>query len=195
MKATRTKGAVVAAAAVLALAGCGSDSDGGSGSKNGASSSPTVQADPYLHAPWRMQVVNLLDALRTPQDGTYRAWMSDSAAHSLSSFDYTPRSAGEPGWDDRDYEGSAMVYPSQLSKTEKNAFFKALTQDDTVIASTLKVTRAELIPQSEDKQDYKFVFKVKTTGGKWLTGRAFGSGGLESAGGQVKALNYDIPKS
>ncbi|WP_159039712.1 hypothetical protein [Streptomyces sp. TP-A0356] len=190
MKASRTTGALAITAALLALAGCGSGD--ASGSKDTASSSPTAQADPYHDAPWRMQVVNLLDALRTPQDGRYRNWMPDSADNSLD-FAYTPRTAGDPGWADRNNKGYAVVYPGQLGKPQKTAFFKAITRDDTVVASSLTVTRADSVPR-EGNADYKFAFKVKTTDGKWLTGQAIGNG-TDASRGRIIRLVYDTSAS
>ncbi|MFE9098021.1 hypothetical protein [Streptomyces sp. NPDC007264] len=178
-------------AALLALAGCGSGD--ASGSKDTASASPTAQADPYRKAPWRLQVVNLLNALRTPQDGRYRSWMSDSATYWNHDFTYTPRRAGDPGWADRTGEGYVPVYPGKLGKAEKTAFFKAITRDDTVIASTLTVTRADSVPHADDA-DYKFAFKVRTTDGKWLTGQAVGNG-TQASRGRITRLVYDVPAS
>lgn len=194
LKAGRIAGALAVTAAVLALAGCGGgDGSGGGGGGSPATSSPSAEADPYRKAPWRMQVVNLLDALRTPQDGRYRSWLSDDPDYAARSFAYTPRSAGDPGWGDRDDDGVAVVYPSEFEPGERTAFFDALTRDSTVVAASLQVTKADKVPQGGNG-DYRFDFKVRTSTGTWLTGQAVGNG-LDAAKGRITRLTYGVGAS
>ncbi|MFF4448708.1 hypothetical protein [Streptomyces sp. NPDC001502] len=194
--ATRSQvAAIVLLAASLTLTGCTKDGDQAKpGSQDTASASPSPSAAPYANAPWRLQVVNLLEALRTPQDGTYRTWMSDDATYWTQTFIYTPRSASEPGWDKRDYEGTVVTYPGKLTPAEKDAFFKSLTRDNRTIASTLTVVRAEQQPDGT-RQDYKFTFKVQTSDGDWLTGMAMGAQRDEAGNGKVTRLTYDVKPS
>ncbi|MCJ1679710.1 hypothetical protein MTF65_20665 [Streptomyces sp. APSN-46.1] len=196
---TRSKvAAIVLMAASLALTGCTETEPGDkakSSSHDAASpSSPSPSADLYAKAPGRIQVVHLLEALRTPQDGTYRTWMSDDATYWTQTFIYTPRSTSEPGWDKRDNEGTAVTYPGKLTPAEKDAFFKSLTRDNTIIASTLKVVRVEEQPVGT-RQDYRFTFKLQTSGGDWLTGMAMGAQRDEAGNGKVTRLSYDTKQS
>ncbi|MFB7256009.1 hypothetical protein [Streptomyces nojiriensis] len=193
---TRSKvAAIVLMAASLSLTGCTETEPGSkaeSGSHDAASSSPS--ADLYAKAPWRRQVVHLLEALRTPQDGTYRTWMSDDATYWTETFIYTPRSANEPGWDKRDQQGEVVTYPAKLTPAEKDLFFKSLTRDNRTIASTLTVVRAEQQPDGT-RQDHGFTFKVRTSDGDWLTGTATGHQRDESGKGKVTRLTYDAKPS
>jgi hypothetical protein len=188
-KARHSKVTVIVVMAALALAGCGG-SGGGSDGKTTSSPTPTEQADPYEKAPWRMKVVNLLNALRTPEDGKYRTWMSDDPELWTKSFIYTPRSSGDPGWERRN-DGAASVYPGKMNKAEKKAFFNGITRDNTVIASTLTVVDAGGETVAGDNS-FKFTFKVKTSDGKWLTGMAIGHGESNAAYGWVTRLTYDV---
>lgn len=190
LKAKHIKGAVIAAATALALAGCGGGDSGPDG-KDTPSASPTVQADPYQKAPWRLQVVNLLNALRTPEDGKYRAWMSDDPEYWTDSFIYTPRSASDPGWSTLTPDGISTVYPGKMDPAEKKAFFNGITRDNKVVASTLTVVDAGTETVAGDNR-YKFTFKVKTSDGKWLTGMAIGSPGTEASEGRITRLTYDL---
>ena len=81
-----------------------------------------------------------------------------------------------------------------MNKTEKNAFFKAITRDNTVLADTLTVTDPGDETVAGDNR-YKFRFKVKTSDGHWLTGTAIGSPGTSAASGRITRLTYDAPKS
>ncbi|MFB0626830.1 hypothetical protein [Streptomyces sp. AB3(2024)] len=187
--------ATILVVASLALTGCTKDGDHAeAGSQDTASASPSPTGGPYANAPWRLQVVHLLEALRTPQDGTYRTWMSDDAVYWDLSFSYTPRNASEPGWDKRDYEGATLTYPGKLTPGEKDAFFKSLTRDNMTIASTLTVVRAELLPDATRK-DYRFTFRVRTSSGDWLSGTAMGNQGDEAGNGKVTRLTYDVKPS
>ncbi|MFI1648639.1 hypothetical protein ACH4XT_17100 [Streptomyces avidinii] len=187
--------AIVLMAAALTLTGCTKNGDHPKpGSQDTSSASPSKSADPYANAPWRQQVVHLLEALRTPQDGTYRTWMSDDAVYWTNTFIYTPRSTSEPGWDKRDYEGTVVTYPGKLTPAEKDLFFKSLTRDNRTIASTLTVVRAEQQPDGT-RQDYRFTFKVQTSDGAWLTGMAMGNQGDAAGNGKVTRLTYDVKPS
>ncbi|MGW0704879.1 hypothetical protein ACWD4G_02700 [Streptomyces sp. NPDC002643] len=188
LKARQSKGVVIAAVAALALASCGSGDDG---EKSTPSASPTVRTDPFLKAPWRLQVVNLLTALRTPEDGKYHNWMSDDPELWTNDFIYTPRDAGEPGWSNRNSEGFSVVYPGKMDAAEKKAFFNGITRDNTVIASTLTVLDAGDETVAGDNK-YKFTFKVKTDDGQWLTGMAIGSPGTQANSGHITRLTYDL---
>ncbi|MFH8802180.1 hypothetical protein ACH4F6_21660 [Streptomyces sp. NPDC017936] len=190
LKARHTKAAVIAATAALALAGCGSGDDGGSGKEDKPSASPSVPADPYQKAPWRLQVVNLLTALRTPEDGTYRSWMRDDPELWTQDFIYTPRDATAPGWSNRGSDGASVVYPGKMDPAEKKAFFNGITLDNTVLPDTLTVVDAGDETVAGDNQ-FQFTFKVETTQGKWVTGMAIGSPGTEAAKGHITRLSYD----
>lgn len=193
LKARGIAGAVMAMAAALALAGCGGDDGRPSGTSTKAAS-PTVQGDPYREAPWRLQVVNLLDALRTPEDGKYRNWMMDDTELWTMEFIYTPRRASDPEWDRRSNDGSAVAYPGKMTASEKKAFFAAITRDNTVISSSLTVVDAGDETVAGDNS-YKFTFKVRTSDGQWLTGMAIGSPGTDPAKGRITRLTYDVTKS
>ncbi|MDA5282542.1 hypothetical protein [Streptomyces sp. Isolate_45] len=191
---TRSQVAAIALmAASLTLTGCTKDGDHaepGSPDHVSAAASPSPSAAPFANAPWRLQVVHLLEALRTPQDGTYRTWMSDDATYWTDSFVYTPRSTSEPGWDRRNYEGMTVTYPGKLTPAEKDLLFKSLTRDNRTIASTLTVDRVEQQPDGT-RQDYWFTFKVQSSDGDWLTGRAMGHSD-EKGNGRVNHLSYDV---
>ncbi|MCX4763807.1 hypothetical protein OG562_23130 [Streptomyces sp. NBC_01275] len=195
MKTQRTRAvAVIAVAAGLVLSGCGGGGDdGGKGdgrSSASASPTPTVQADPYLKAPWRLQVVNLLTALRTPETGKYRNWMSDDPEYWTTDFIYTPRDSGDPGWSNRGSDGTSVVYPGKMDPTEKKTFFKALTHDGTVLADTLTVVDAYGEPVTGDGP-YKFTFTVKTSDGKQLSGMALGSPATDADHSTIGRITYD----
>ncbi|GHE07349.1 hypothetical protein [Streptomyces alanosinicus] len=191
-EARRTKVAVCVVAAAFALAGCGNGGDGSDG-KHSPSASPT-QTDPYQKAPWRLQVVNLLSALHNPGDGKYRNWLSDDPTYDTRDFTYTPRRTGDPGWEKRNYGGTAVVYPGTMKPTEKKAFFNALTRDNTVIPGTLTVVDPKGETVTGDNS-YMFTFKVKTTRGNWLTGTAIGGPGTSAAKGHITELAYDVKPS
>jgi hypothetical protein len=198
LKARRTKGAVLVAVTALALAGCGGGGDDGGGGGDGKSTpsaSATAQpADPFQQAPWRLQVVNLLTALRTPEDGKYRKWMSDDPERWTDDFIYTPREEGDPGWSNRSNDGASVVYPAKMDPAEKKAFFSAITRNNTVEASTLTVVDAGDETVAGDNQ-FKFTFKVRTSDGKWLTGMAIGSPGTSADYGHITRLSYDLNQS
>ncbi|KIX79454.1 hypothetical protein SF23_00050 [Streptomyces sp. MBRL 10] len=189
--------AAILMTASLALTGCTKDGDSAEPDAK-ATSSPPASASPseapYANAPWRRQVVHLLEALRTPEDGTYRTWMSDDATYWNRTFTYTPRTTSEPGWDRRDYEGSTVTYPGKLSPAEKAVLFRSLTRDNTTISSTLTVVRPELQPDGT-RQDYRFTFKVQTSSGDWLTGTAMGNQEDDAGNGKVTRLTYDVKPS
>lgn len=180
-----------AVTAAFAMAGCGGgDTPGGDHS---SSASPAHQADPYQKAPWRLQVVHFLDALRTPEDGRYRNWLSDDAALDTR-FVYAPRRTGDPGWEKRDYSGAAVVYPAEMGPAPKKAFFNALTRDNAVIAATLTVVDPKGETVTGDNS-YAFTFKVRTTQGDWLTGTASGAPGTSASSGHITELLYDVKPS
>ncbi|MFD7818836.1 hypothetical protein ACFV6E_38910 [Streptomyces sp. NPDC059785] len=187
LRTRRTKIAVIAVVAALALAGCGSDDE----PEGKDSASPTAPADPYREAPWRMQVVNLLTALRTPDDGKYRSWMTDEGQQSTATFIYTPRTADDPGWSTRTSDGLSSVYPGEMDEAEKKRFFAGITRDNTVVPSTLTVVDAGDETVAGDNH-YKFTFKVRTEKGQWLTGMAIGSPGTEADSGHISRLTYDL---
>ncbi|MFD7712225.1 hypothetical protein [Streptomyces sp. NPDC059786] len=187
LKSRRTKIAVIAVVAALALAGCGSDDK----SEGKDSASPTAPADPYKDAPWRMQVVNLMKALRTPEDGKYHAWMSDDPEQWSEHFVYTPLSSGDPGWDKRSNDGIVSVYPGKMNDAEKKRFFAGITRDNSVVADTLTVVDAGGETMTGDNR-YKFTFKIRTADGQWLTGMAIGSPGTEADSGRITRLTYDL---
>ncbi|MGW2256231.1 hypothetical protein ACWCXH_39830 [Kitasatospora sp. NPDC001660] len=191
MKKLRVGVAAVIVAGVLTLSACGHNGGNEQSGVAPASSSShsSQQADAYQNAPWRLQVVNLLTALQTPQDGKYKQWMTDDPT-TPDPFIYTPRSSSDPGWSKRSADGSASVWPNELSPADKEVLFKAITRGNTVIASTLTVTEVDGLP-NDQSAGYKFHFTVKTTDGKSLSGMALGHNGLVATR-EVARLTYDV---
>lgn len=184
MAKVRTGGVVLLAAGAMALSACGSgDNSKASSSSGEGKSSPST---PYHSAPWRLQVVNFLKAARHPQDEKYKALTDES-----SNFIYTPRGPDEPGWKDRNYQGFVSVYFNELKAAEKKQVLDSVTRDGTVIPSTLEVTKVKGRPHGSTDR-YSFLFKMKTTKGKWLTGMALGMDGKKSGSGDVGRVTYDV---
>ncbi|WP_369201017.1 hypothetical protein [Streptomyces sp. PU-14G] len=183
-------GGLMVLAGTLALTGCGEDSGAGSPADTDKPPSVSKPTAPYHDAPFRLQVVNLLEAAATPKDHTYRNWLRDDPGF-LNTFIYTP-SSSDPAWKDRNSEGEVTAYPGKMSTAEKRSMFASLTRGGTIDPHSLKV--AEVYSKPDGRTDvYDFTFKIATKGGKTVKGRARGGDGLDPKKGQISRITYASP--